>query len=162
MASKSSNTAPAETVTTVVVPDRLDDATMGAVIDFDSALAVLRSAGVTVEDGSAYGDGVETTDKSTLTNIPLLFVDWTFKDGDKGTYCVVRGVAKPKTGAPFKFVFADGSSSGVCHQLAEITERRTMEGNAHPTKGLLFEKGLRRSDYKTKDGIDGTTFYIAL
>lgn len=133
-----------------------------ALVSFDDALALMRDMGVDVEDvADAIGDGfalLKTEEKNRLVDVPLLFLTWSFAEGDQGEYVVARVLAQEQHGMA-KYVITDGSV-GVYQDLLSYTRAR--EGKIG---GLRAMKGLSRSDYKVE--IDGklqpaTTYYINL
>jgi hypothetical protein len=113
--------------------------------DFDEAVRLTQQTlGEPVAVASKeIGDGFALIDdKTQLVGVPMLLMEWTFRDGDFGTYVSVRGM----TESGKKFIINDGST-GIAEDLAKFTERTGRLG------GLLVAKGLRVSEYPT--GADG-------
>ena len=100
---------------------------------------------------------LDSDDKRRLVGVPLMFVFWTFNDGDNGEFVSAHVVQFDRAGKiNGKFIINDGST-GILAQLKEYSERTGSQ------RGLFVEKGLRASDYRVE--IDGkeqpaTTFYI--
>lgn len=136
-------------------------------MDFNAALTALEAAGITVDEATAdnIGDGFGLFDKDSLINKKCLFLDWTFSRPEKeafGTpYVTIRGV----TADGERFRFSDGSQ-GICRELIQLTDRRVKKGNTKPNAGLILNKGLSRSDYRTTlqsgEEIDATTYHISV
>lgn len=154
-----------ETPGTAIDLSRID-LDMREITDFKTALTALAAAGVVVEDGTEYGDGVVQVEKSDLIGARMLLIDWTFSEGDNGEYVVVRALAQTKLAKDAtRVVFADGST-GIMAQLSAITEERANRGVVHPNKGLVVEKGLRVSEYTYTDDEgndrDAATYYLSI
>ena len=101
-------------------------------------------------------------EKDSLVNVPFLLVQWAVSNpesSENGQYIVARGMTKENQ----RFRISDGST-GIMQQLVSLTVGRMEAGHPAPNSGLLCEKGLRKSDYKTTDAagkeINATTFYI--
>lgn len=139
---------------------------MRNIASFDDAMALMLEAGITVDDAAeAIGDGfvlLKNDDKNHLVGVPLLFMTWSFSQGDFGQFVAARVVAKLSNGSVGKYVVTDGSA-GIYKDLAEYTNRSGKLG------GLWTMGGLSRSDYevdipdpKTGDIVrsPATTYYI--
>lgn len=86
-------------------------------------------------------------DKKLLEKVPLLFVDWTFRQGDFGKYVSAMVVAQFPNQGMGKFIINDGGT-GICEQLAEYQHHRIKKG-MNGTGGLMARGGLRVSEYPT-------------
>jgi hypothetical protein len=130
---------------------------------FDAALAMATEQyGPVVDAADVLGDGfalLESNSKPILEGIPLILMEWNFRDGDFGKpFVSVRVVAKHPNGTMGRYIVNDGST-GIAEQLAEYTKKYGRYG------GLIVSKGLLRSDYDVE--IDGkksraTTWYLNL
>ena len=133
---------------------------------FDDFVELTRQThGEVVEVGSVMGDGftlIDADDKARLVGIPLLFMEWTFRDGDFGRpYVSVRVIARLPGGMMGRYIFNDGST-GIADQLAKYTKKTGKLG------GLVVPMGLRESNYEVElpDGNGGaimspaTTYYV--
>lgn len=130
---------------------------------FDAALAMATEQyGPVVDAADVLGDGfalLDSNSKSMLEGIPLILMEWNFRDGDFGKpFVSVRVVAKHPNGSMGRYIVNDGST-GIAEQLAEYTKRHGRYG------GLVVSKGFLRSDYDVE--IDGkksraTTWYLNL
>lgn len=142
---------------------RFTDEMLGALQNFDDVLALFKSQGVEVQSAEDFGTGFRVVEKQTLVGVPFVILEFTHRLGDFGDYVSVLAVTRNGS----KVVFNDGST-GVCSQLALIADQRGKAGHPHPTKGLLVERGLSRSDYTAmipnRDGelveTPATTFYL--
>lgn len=137
---------------------------------FEAALAGLEAAGITVASSSELiHDDFPLIEKAELVNRRFIMLNWQISRPENesfGTpYFIVRGVLE--NGDRFRFV--DGST-GIAQQLYKLTLSRIDSQHPTPNAGLLCEKGLSVSTYKTeqvnpKTGetvmIDAKTYYIA-
>jgi hypothetical protein len=116
--------------------------------DWDEAmrLAMAVTGEAPLMASEEMGDGFTLIDgdkgKATLIDVPFVLLEWTFRDGDFGTYVSARGMTK--TG--IKFILNDGST-GIAEQLARLTKDKARTSN------LVVGKGLRVSEYPTD--VDG-------
>lgn len=125
-----------------------DEDALRAGDSFDYYLNLAREVhGDVVDAGNVLGDGftlLDASDKALLVGIPLLFMEWTFRDGDFGrAYVSVRVVARMKGGTLGRYIFNDGST-GIADQLAKYTKKTGKMG------GLGVPKGLRESSYEVE------------
>lgn len=129
--------------------------------NLDSLDSIRSLLGDKVGTATDLGSGfavLDTDQKRRLVGVPLLFVFWTFNDGEQGEFVSAHVVQLDASGKIVgKFIVNDGST-GILAQLTEYTER------TGSNRGLFVPRGLRASDY-TFTGDDGkehpaTTFYI--
>jgi hypothetical protein len=113
---------------------------------FDDAIALaMQEVGDIASADNALGDGFALLDnKDTLIGKPLLFLSWSFNNGDFGPFVSAHVVARVDSGGANKVIINDGST-GIYAQLEAYTKRTGKQG------GLLSRKGLRRSDYMYTD-----------
>lgn len=155
------STAQQEKSTDVAVPDFSDDELRSISSLEDIATLV---GGQVVNATERLGTGfsiADADDKARLCGVPLVFLSWTFNQGDHGVFCSAYVVELSKTGQVVnKWIVNDGSmKSGIAAQLLNARESGV-------DRGLFVPNGLRRSDY-TFTGTDGsespaTTFYLDL
>lgn len=126
----------------------------------DAARMVAEAYGDLVSADTVLGDGftlLESKDKALLCGLPLILMEWAFRDGDHGRpFASVRVMARNKDGGVSRYIFNDGST-GIAEQLAKYTKRTGKLG------GLVVKNGLRRSDYDyEEDGVtkQATTYYL--
>ncbi len=117
---------------------------------FEDAFALVESTyGPVVTADTELGDGfslLEDKDKRRLVGVPIMFLSWSFTEGDYQSEFVSARIVTKDGG---KYVVNDGGT-GICAQLREFTE--THNGRRG---GLLARRGLRSSDYKVCDGTNG-------
>lgn len=131
-----------------------------AITNFDDALALAMSAaGVTSPAelplaSDVLGDGFALLeDKSALVGVPLVILEWTFHESDKGGAGSEFVTARVVTKDGGKYIVNDGGS-GIAAQLRGF---ETDNGRVLP---ILVEKGFRRSDYIHPEHGAATTFYL--
>lgn len=150
----------------VILQDEFNLATLSAFglpESFADALSALTSVGATPDSAAeVLADEWPLVEKDSLVNVPFLLVQWAVSNpesSENGQYIVARGMTKENK----RFRISDGST-GICQQLVSLTLDRMKNGHPAPNSGLLCEKGLRKSDYKTTDSagkpINATTFYV--
>lgn len=150
----------------VIAQDSFNLATLSAFglpESFADALTALTTVGATPDTASTVlADEWPLIEKDSLVNVPFLLVQWAISNpeaSENGQYIVARGMTKENQ----RFRISDGST-GILAQLVSLTVGRMKDGHPAPNSGLLCEKGLRRSDYKTTDAagkaINASTFYI--
>ena len=108
-------------------------------------------------------DGIKSIpvikDKNTLLGTPFIMVEWRFNDGDHGTFVSIEIMTENGD----RFILNDGST-GICAQVAALTEHRTANDHPAPTSGRMVKRGLRRSDYPFTDEkgktTTATTYYL--
>lgn len=131
----------------------------GATFDYFVSLTE-HAHGAVVDAADELGDGftvLRKEQKSLLVDVPCLFMEWAFRDGDfSRPFVSVRVVAKLPGGAIGKFILNDGGV-GIAEQLAKYQKATGRTG------GLFARGGLSRSDYEVE--IEGkmspaTTYYI--
>lgn len=122
----------------------IDDAALASIGSFRDAAALLDRMGVEAESASDYGTGFKVVDKATLVGQPFLIIEWRFNDGDFGGRQFVSVAAVTKDDR--KVIFNDGGT-GVCKQLATVTQQRRDRGHRNPQAGLLVESGLTATSY---------------
>lgn len=152
---KASNPEPSTEVATTralddMVPDLMEQGSkyteeeLRHLADWDEAmrLATFVTGEAPLMASEEMGDGFALIDgdkgKATLVDVPFVLLEWTFRDGDFGTYVSARGMTK--TGV--KFILNDGST-GIAEQLAKLTKDKQRTSN------LVVGKGLRVSEYPT-------------
>jgi len=114
-----------------------------------------------VSASDELGDGFALIDnKSILEKRPVMFVSWSFSDGDfSEEFVSARVMCRLDNGTVGKFVVNDGGS-GIRKQLRDYTDSH--KGNQG---GLFAAKGLRVSEYDYTDPDTGKvskaeTWYI--
>ena len=146
-------------------PTVFTDNILATMTDFNSAVEIFQTAGVSVESFDDYGTGFKVTEKERLIGVPMVLVEWRFNAGKYGeNFVSVAAVTKHGD----KVIFNDGST-GIRAQLEMVTEQRIGKSHPTPQAGLLVENGLTRSDYEVdlpnaKGEIVPTpasTFYLA-
>jgi hypothetical protein len=133
---------------------------------FDAAMAAIQTinGGQVIEAAAdVLADEWPEVEKKNLVNVPFLAVTWSIsapESSETGQYIVVRGITRDGK----RFRFADGST-GIMKQLVKLTQERKQANHPAQNAGLLCERGLSVSQYKTTDGagkpISAETFYIA-
>src|SRR4051812_6328342 len=125
------------------------------VTDFESALALLqKELGATVVTSDVLGDGFTLLeDKDQLIGMPLMFVSWSFSEGDFGEFVAARVIAQMPNNTYMKYVIIDGGT-GICAQLKDIDSRE------NGSKVLVAARGLRKSEYDHPIHGHGVTHYI--
>jgi hypothetical protein len=125
---------------------QIDDLTLAGIDSFATAMALAEEmGGGAVEDSDSYGDGfegLETKEKTRLVGVPLVFVSWSFANGDFGDdpFVVVWCVTEKGD----KYRFTDGSS-GLARQLFDVSKTRIQTNHPSPYAGLAVRKGLVQS-----------------
>lgn len=151
----------------VAVERRLSDDDLRGIDSFEAAMrAVTGVLGAEIVDASEeLGTGfilLDSKEKGQLVGKACIFLSWNFNTSDDVTddagnpteFVSAQVVVKVNNaGAIERFIVNDGST-GIYRQLRAYTDRTGR------TAGLAAKRGLRRSDYKTPDGKDATTFYI--
>lgn len=123
---------------------------------FDDILAMLADAGVQITDGTEYGDGFDVVDKDSLVKVPFVLIDYKFADGDFGSdFAILRIMTTDGR----KGIITDGSNeSGIRPQIKRLARLGVVGG-------LMFERGLVRSDYTFVDSDNkskpATTYYLS-
>lgn len=114
-----------------------------------------------VSASEELGDGFALIDnKSILEKRPVMFVSWSFSDGDFAEEFVsARVMCRLDNGTVGKFVINDGGS-GIRKQLREYSDSHKGDQG-----GLFAAKGLRVSEYDYTDPDTGKvskaeTWYI--
>lgn len=151
------------TSTDVIRSVHFDPETLRDIRTFDDALRLASQEFGNVLDASEeIGDGFSLlADKDKLIGVPIIFLSWTFSEGDyidaetgeKSEFVTARVVAKYGPDAYSKHILNDGGT-GIRRQLRQLTDRDGRTG------GLVSRNGLRRSDYELPDGSPATTHYI--
>lgn len=134
----------------------------------DAAAFINAEFGGALDAAQELGDGFTLYDsKRDLCGVPLVFLNWEFRESDKftkvvndeivnGTFVSARVMAAMPQGMR-KLIINDGST-GLHDQLRELTQRTGRQG------GLVAKRGLRASDYDyvEADGTksEATTYYI--
>lgn len=129
--------------------------------NLDSIEGIRALLGDQIAQATDMGNGFAILDskgKSRLCGVPLVFLHWSFNQGDNGEFASALVVQTDNTGAVVgKYVVNDGST-GIYQQLREYTDDK------QTNRGLFAPRGLRQSDYTTTDDkgneIAATTFYI--
>lgn len=129
---------------------------LASIQSFDDALALLASAGVSINSTEEYGDGFKilaNADKDRLVKLPFIVLGMKFPTGDHGEFVVMHIVTKSGE----KWIVTDGST-GIYKQAA-------LYAGKGKTAGLLVPDGLIRSDYKYTDNegkeTPATTYYLS-
>lgn len=119
---------------------------LAGINSFDDAIRLAQAKYGTVRNAQDLGDGfrlAEKEDKFRLCGVPLMLLEWTFRDGDYGDmYVSIHAVAQEASGAISKWIINDGST-GINKQLQEYQGETGMPG------GLMVRGGLRASEYDT-------------
>ena len=110
---------------------------------FDEAMRLAHMVyGTVVTADEEIGDGFKVAtedDKRRLCGVPLMFLEWSIRDGDFGAYVSVRAIAQTETGIT-KWILNDGST-GIAEDLTSFQKKTGRTG------GLFVRNGLRVSDY---------------
>lgn len=119
---------------------------------FDAASipAFIEALGLTPDDLIFQGDPFPIVeDKSTLEDVNLFFVQWSFGFSDrfKTDYVSIQAI-RLDTGE--KLTIFD-SGTGIYQQMDRITNYRMRNGHAAVRQGLSVPKGLRISRYEAND-----------
>lgn len=131
-----------------------------AIDSFEAALKLASDAhGGVVDAAQEMGDGFSLiTDLKPFIGVPVVLLEWTFRDGDFGTYVSIRFVARTQGGGVVKGIYNDGST-GIMAQLHKYSEETGRSG------GLATKNGFRVSEYTYTDNNGNTrpasTWYIA-
>jgi hypothetical protein len=127
---------------------------------FEAAMALAQEVhGSLADAANELGDGFSLiTDLKPFINVPVVILEWTFRDGDFGTYVSLRFVARMQGGGVVKGIYNDGST-GIMAQLQKYSEESGRSG------GLVTRNGFRVSEYTYTDQDGNTrpasTWYIA-
>ncbi len=110
----------------------------------DVMALVEKQFGSVADADQDMGDGFKLVkDLIRFQDVPCVLMEWTFRDGDFGTYVSIRFAAQTDTGL-FKGIYNDGST-GICKQLQDYTARTNRTG------GLIIRSGFRVSEYDYTD-----------
>ena len=146
----------------MVKSSAFNEADLRDVDSFDQAIALVQNTLGSVDVASdVLGDGfalLDTKNKAQLVGVPCVFAEWTFNDGDFGTFVSARVIARTEVGGVRKLIINDGST-GIAETLAKYTK------DTGKTGGLLAPRGLRVSEYEYVDPQTGErkpakTYYI--
>lgn len=109
----------------------------------DAFALVEQAYGPVVSAEQELGDGFTLVkDLSRYVDVPVVILEWTFRDGDFGdTYVSFRFVAQTETGV-FKGIYNDGGT-GIKRMLENFTNRTGRMA------GLSVRNGFRVSEYDT-------------
>lgn len=123
---------------------RYADADLRNIESFDDAMALATQmyGGVAVAHDE-IGDGfrlASSEDKKRFVGVPLMFLEWTFRDGDFGDYVSILSVTQNPNGSIEKWIINDGST-GLRDDLRSFTRETGRTG------GLFVRNGLRVSEY---------------
>lgn len=111
--------------------------------------------GQIVDATTEIGDGFTLTeDLSPFKGVPVVLMEWTFRDGNFGEYVSIRFVAQHPQLGLFRGIYNDGST-GICKQLREYTDRTNKFG------GLASKGGFRVSEYDHPEFGPSKTWYLA-
>lgn len=135
----------------------ISDDQLSGISSFQDALSLLNEtygAEAVVVASQALGDGFALLEnKDKLIDEMFVMISWDFHIGDHGEFVSVRLV----TEGGKKYIVNDGST-GMCKQLSEYTAKTGRN------RGMVVEKGLRRSDYTYTDENgkekDASTYYL--
>lgn len=152
----------ADTVATVTTSLYFDDA-LALVDSFDAALALANEThGLSQADQEPLlGDGFRLAsedDKRRLIGVPLLLMEWTFRESDFGSnqdWVSIRAVQRGENGEAIKWIINDGST-GIAKDLQSFSEKTGRTG------GLLVKHGLSESKYYIDGNKESSTFGTAL
>lgn len=141
-AAQSTQDGPASEVMRV---ELFDEEALRSIVSFDDAAALTAEVhGNIVAAAEELGDGftlIKDEDKARLVGLPLIFMQWSFHDGDFGSqFVAARVVARNHDGSASKYILNDGST-GICETLKKYTD------NTGRTGGLYARHGLRASEY---------------
>lgn len=111
--------------------------------------------GQIVDAGTEIGDGFTLTeDLSPFKGVPVVLMEWAFRDGNFGEYVSIRFVAQHPQLGLFRGIYNDGST-GICKQLREYTDRTGKAG------GLASKSGFRVSEYDHPEHGPSKTWYLS-
>jgi|SRR4051812_22485279 hypothetical protein len=152
-------TALSEMVPEITSESAFTPAALRSVDNFDDALAMVTEAHGPLQDAAdVLGDGFTLLDKngkSLLEGIPLVVMEWQFRQGDFGSpFVSVRIAARHRDGSMGKYIINDGGT-GIAEQLAKYTKETGKQG------GLIVGKGLQKSEYDNEFG-HAVTWYLNL
>ena len=131
---------------------RFADSELANIGSFSDALNLLNENQYSAVDyAEKYGTGfkvLDTKDKGQLCDVPFMALEWSFNEGDQGTFVSLAIV----TEAGQKLILNDGST-GILAQMIEVTRDRMAAGATldEATHGLLVRNGLRKSEYPTDE-----------
>lgn len=134
-------------VTEVAVPVPFSRKELSSIHSFEDALRLAADTYggvVAAHEAEDLGDGFRLAteeDKKRLVGVPLMLLDWTFREGDyTDQYVSIMAVAQMEGGVIGKYIINDGST-GIRVQLREYQDETGRTG------GLMVRNGLRMSEY---------------
>lgn len=139
-------TRPADELAPEMMHTRLfEEGDLRNIDSFEAALQLAAGVHGDLADASKeIGDGFALLDeagKRRLVGVPLIFMEWSFYDGDYGSkFVAARVVARNPDGGVSKYIINDGST-GICDMLAKYQKETGRFG------GLVARMGLRASEY---------------
>lgn len=112
----------------------------------DAARLAQEQLGATVVSSESLGDGFTLyEDKEDLVGLPMMFISWSFSQGDFGSFVAARVLVQyPGNAEAQKYVITDGST-GIYQQLKDLAER------GDGPQILMAPRGLRKSEYTYTD-----------
>lgn len=121
---------------------------------FGDLLAQLQAEGDVIS-ASELGTGwaiLNNKEKGRLVGVPVLFMNWSFNEGDNGEFVSVEAITNTE-----RLIVNDGST-GIYRQLKDLTESGEL-------RAIYAKHGLRESKYEYEDPKTGekkpaSTFYI--
>jgi hypothetical protein len=119
---------------------------LSGIESFEDAMRLATSAHGTVvnaHESLELGDGfkiADEEDKGRLIGVPLMLLEWSFRDGDFGDYVSIRAISQGEDGKTTKWILNDGST-GIKEDLEDFTKKTGRTG------GLFVRNGLRVSRY---------------
>jgi hypothetical protein len=136
---------------------------LGALDSFDAALVLANEThGLTMADQEpSLGDGFRVAsedDKRRLIGIPLLLLEWSFRESDYGSdqeWVIIRAVQRGENGEAIKWVITDGST-GIAKDLQTFSQKTGKTG------GLMVKRGLQESKYYIDGNKESAHFGTAL
>jgi hypothetical protein len=160
----------AKTETTEMVISGIDKATIDRIVNFQDALNVASTSGLTqadmVYEASSYPI---LEDKDKLIGVPFIITQ--VKWGESKKYKDAEGTGRSfvilyvVTQNDEKWTVTDGST-GIAVQVADMVADRETRGIVPADQMFVVKNGLTRSDYDYIDPADGSvseasTYYLA-
>jgi hypothetical protein len=117
---------------------------LAGIESFDDALRLASAEfGNVATADQEIGDGFRIAtedDKRKMVGVPLMLLDWSFREGDFADYVSIHAIAAGPDNRAVKWILNDGST-GICRDLRDYTTKTGRTG------GLMVRAGLRASDY---------------
>lgn len=141
-----------------------DTEQLGAIDSFEAAMALAETQFdgiIFAHEQPVLGDGFKVAtedDKRRLIKVPLLLLDWTFRESDFGSsqdWVLIHAIQRGENGEAIKWVISDGGT-GIAKDLQAFTEKTGRAG------GMLVKNGLLESKYYIDGNKESDTFGKAL